>query len=132
MTDKQKELAKIAGSYATERDLAFFVVNFGFNKQDYNELTELEKMFIRKEYESKLVNDMTHIRNAVLNAVNNALRKKNKKFIELFKKKNEKVDLEYNLKAVDVITEIEERDGKSWVDKIYQASGLKKPQREAG
>lgn len=132
ITDKQKELAKMARSYADERDLAFFVVNFGFSKQDYDKLTDLEKMFIRKEYESKLVNDMTHIRNAVLNAVNNAMRKKNKKFIELFSKKNEKVDREYNIKAVDVITEIERRDGKSWVDRIYQESGLRKPQMKEG
>lgn len=122
----------MARSYSYERDLAFFVVNFGFSKREYNEFSETEKMFIRKEYESKLVNDMTHMRNAVLNAVNNALRKKNKKFIELFKKKNEKVDKEYNLKAVDVIIEIENRDGKSWVDRIYRESGLKKPQTKEG
>lgn len=87
---------------------------------------------MRKEYESKLVTDMTHIRNAVLNAVNNALRSKNKKFIELFKKKNEKADKEYNLKAIDVILEIEERNGKGWVDKILKASGFKKPQKKEG
>lgn len=108
------------------------MVNFGYTKRDYYELTELEKSFIHKEYETKLVNEMTHLRNAVLNAVNNAFRKKNKKFIDLYKKKQAKVDKEYNENAVKVIHEIEEQEGKSWVDRIYQESGLKRPQRKVG
>lgn len=75
---------------------------------------------------------MTHLRNAVLNAVSNALRKKNKKFIDLYKKKQAKADKEYNHNAIQVIHEIEEKEGKSWVDRIYRESGLRKPQREAG
>lgn len=90
-------------------------------------MTETEKAFIYKAYETKLVNEMTHIRNAVLNAVNNAFRKKNKKFIELFKRKQAKVDKEYNENAIKVITEIEKRDGKSWIDRIYKEAGLNKP-----
>ncbi|GIO27724.1 hypothetical protein [Ornithinibacillus bavariensis] len=72
------------------------------------------------------------MRNAVLNAVNNALRKKNKRFIELYKKKQEKADKEYNENAIKVILEIEERKGKSWVDRVYQATGVKKPQEKVG
>ena len=75
---------------------------------------------------------MTHMRNAVLNAVNNALRKKNKKFQELYKRKQAKADKEYNENAVKVILEMEEQKGKAWVDRIYRASGRKKPQRETG
>lgn len=108
------------------------MVNFGYTKRDYNELTELEKRFIHKAYETKLVSEMTHTRNAVLNAVNNALRKKNKKFIDLYKKKQEKADKEFNENAIKVILEIEEKEGKSWIDRIYQESGLKKPQRKEG
>jgi len=77
-TEKQKELAELASSYSRERELAFFVVNFGFTKRDYNELTEVEKAFIYKAYETKLVTEMTYLRNAVLNAINNAFRKKTK------------------------------------------------------
>ncbi|MBM7717205.1 hypothetical protein JOC94_004230 [Bacillus thermophilus] len=92
----------------------------------------MEKAFIYKAYETKLVNEMTHIRNAVLNAVNNAFRKKNKKFIDLYKKKQAKADKEYNHNAIQVIHEIEEKEGKSWVDRIYKESGLKKPERKVG
>lgn len=121
-----------ARSYADERDLAFFVVNFGYSKREYNELTELEKMIIRKEYETKTVNDMTHLRNAVLNAISNANRRKNKKFIDLFKKKQAKADIEYNKNAIEVILEVEEKEGKSWVDKIYRQAGQRKPQKKRG
>lgn len=75
---------------------------------------------------------MTHIRNAVFNAYTNANRKKNKKFQELFKPKQAKVDKEFNENAITVILEVEEKEGKSWVDRIYRESGLKKPQREPG
>nr|WP_212921306.1 phenylalanine racemase [Ornithinibacillus bavariensis] len=122
----------MAKSYEKERDFAFFAVNFGYSKRDYNELTELEKRFIYKAYETRLISEMTHLRNAVLNAVNNALRKKNKRFIELYKKKQEKADKEYNENAIKVILEIEERKGKSWVDRVYQATGVKKPQEKVG
>ncbi|QBX91075.1 phenylalanine racemase [Phage Altai3] len=120
-------MAELASSYSRERELAFFVVNFGFTKRDYNELTEVEKAFIYKAYETKLVTEMTHLRNAVLNAINNAFRKKNKKFIELFKRKQAKADKEYNENAVKIITEMEKRDGKSWIDRIYKEAGLKRP-----
>ena len=90
-------------------------------------MTELEKAFIRKEYESKTVMDNTQLRDAFFNAYINANRKKNSKIIDLYKRKQEKADVEYNQDAIRVINKIEERDGKSWIDKIYKASGLKKP-----
>ncbi|RST98322.1 phenylalanine racemase [Vagococcus vulneris] len=111
-------------------DLAFFVVNFGYTKSDYMALTETEKAFIRKEYERKTINDATYLRDAVFNAVSNAMRKKNAKFQELFKKKQAKADIEFNENAMSVVLEVEERDGKDWVKQIYKANGLMKPRRE--
>lgn len=89
-------------------------------------------MIIRKEYETKTVNDMTHIRNSVLNAISNAMRGKNKRFIDLFNKKQAMADKEFNENAIAVILEIEEKEGKSWVDRIYQGAGIRKPQRNRG
>lgn len=88
-------------------------------------MTELEKAFIRKEYESKVIFENTQRRDAVFNAYVNANRKKNSKFQPLYKKKQEKADVEFNKNAVKTIEEIEKRDGKSWVQKIYKAAGLK-------
>ncbi|GGD03716.1 phenylalanine racemase [Enterococcus wangshanyuanii] len=107
--------------------MAFFVVNFGYTKSAYLELTETEKSFIRKEYERKTINDATYLRDSVLNAVSNAMRKKGSKFQELFKKKQSKADVAFNEQAMDVVLEVEERDGKSWVDQIYHANGLRTP-----
>ncbi|GGP07273.1 hypothetical protein GCM10011346_02600 [Oceanobacillus neutriphilus] len=108
------------------------MANFGMSKRDYGELTELEKAFIRKAYESKIVSEMSHLRNAVLNAVNNAMRKKGKKFQELFKKKQAKADKDYNENAIAIIHEIEAKEGKSWVDKVYQGAGLRKTKQKEG
>ena len=81
----------------------------------------------------KTVSENTHRRNAFLNAYTNANRKKNSRFIELYKKAQEKADKEYNQNAIATITEMEERDGKSWVDKLYRANGMKrKTKRETG
>ena len=115
-----------AESYRREQDFAFFHVNFGTPREEYLKMTELEKAFIRKEYEMKVVADNTHARNAFYNAYVNANRKKNQRFIELYKKqKQEKADKEYNLNAIKVIEKMEKRDGKDWVKKVYKAAGMK-------
>lgn len=111
----------MAKSYSHERDFAFFHVNFGTSKQDFLSMTEVEKAFIRKEYETKTVFEMTQFRDAFFNAYANANRGKNRKFQDLYKKKQSKADVEYNMNAVETIMKIEKRDGKSWVDKIYRA-----------
>lgn len=120
---KREELAK---PYSYEMDMAFFVVEIGMSKAEYDKLTEVEKMFIRKAHENKFIKDTEWDRNATLNAEINANRGKNKRFVELFPKTN-KADMEYNETAIQNIHEIEETQGKGWVDKVYQANGMKKP-----
>ncbi|AQR76383.1 hypothetical protein ERICI_02994 [Paenibacillus larvae subsp. larvae] len=112
--------------YSYERELAFFVVNFHMSKRDFDELTEKEKLFIRKEWENKVIFESTMTRNAALNAIANANRKKNSRFIELHKKKRERANKEFNTAAIVVITQTEEREGKGWVDEIYKANGLRR------
>lgn len=105
-------------------DFAFFAVNFGYSKRDYEELTKTEKAFIFRAYEDKVVAQSTVFRDAVLNAVANAFRKKNSKFKKLWKKVNEKVDKEVARKNMSVIMEIEEREGKQWVERVFQENGI--------
>jgi len=109
-------------------DLAFFVVRIGMSKADYDALSETEKAFIRKEYESKIVEDSTHLRNAVMNGVANVLKKKHSRFIELWKKPRHKADKEYNDNARAVIEQMERSGGKSWVDQIYAANNQRRPE----
>src|SRR5699024_11672002 len=105
-------------------------VNFNYSKDDYLALTPKEKLFIMKAWETKLVSDTTHFRNTILNAVNNALRKKNKKFIELWKKKQKKLNKDYAEFSLNSVIKTEEKEGKSWVDKIYHANGMTTPKRK--
>lgn len=120
---------KYLDKYSEEVDFAFFVVNFHYSKEDYEQLTPKDKMFIRKAFEEKIVRESTEMRNSVLNAVINALRKKNQKFVELWKKKQKPVNKGLVEKQIDIIMDIEERDGKNWVDAIYRANRMKKPER---
>ena len=92
-------------------------------------MTEIERAFIRKEFESRTVFQTTQTRDAFMNAYINARRKKNASFVDLYKKKQEKADKEYNNNAIRIIEEMEEKQGKSWIDKIYNASGMKRPKR---
>lgn len=122
-------IAKLAEPFQNEMELAFFVVEIGMSKKEYESLTETEKMFIRKRHEQKFINETTWLRNAVLNATVNANRGKNKKFRDLFPKKLQRVDKEYNENAVKTILKMEKENGKGWVDLIYRRNGMKPPQK---
>lgn len=109
-------------------DFAFFVVNFGYSREDYDNLTNTERLFIRKAYENKVVSDTTLIRDAVCNAMHNAYRKKGAAFMELWKerkpvdKKEVKADMAF-------VARVEKKEA-GWVDMIYQNAGLKKPKKK--
>lgn len=105
-------------------------MNFGYSKADYEALTQLEKLFIMKAYENKTVEQTTYIRNAVLNAVSNALRKKNKRFVDLWKKAQKPLDKEKAQVDLSVVLETEKKEGKDWVSRIYEANGMQPPKRE--
>lgn len=124
---KEDEEAK---DFRNEMDFAFFVVNFNYTKDDYYSLTPKEKAFIIKAWENKLVADSTLIRNASLNAQGNINRKKGKKFIDLWTKKQRKLDKDVALENLRIIEETNKDD--SWVDKIYQINGMKRPQKKGG
>ena len=107
-------------------DFAFFAVNFHYSRADYNALTPTEKAFIYKAWEDKTVSDSTLIRDAVLNAVSNALRKKNSRFKKLWRKLKGKSDKEKAENDIQIVNEIEKMEGKGWVDRILSANGLKR------
>lgn len=118
----------MANQYHRDIDFAFFFVNFGISKADYLELTKRERMFIYKAWEDKTVRESTFLRNAVFNAVSNAMRSKNKRFVELWKKVQRPLDKEKAQEDLTAILETEKREGKSWIDAIYYVNGLKKPE----
>lgn len=109
-------------------DFAFFVVNFHYSKADYDALTEREKLFIRKAYESKTVTDTTLIRDAVFNAVWNVNRKKGRSFRQLWRKATKPVDKRKAKEDMKLIQEIEKSEG-DWISRIYEANGMKKPEK---
>ena len=116
---------KIAESYQREIDFAFFVVNFGYSKADYEALTPKEIAFIRKAWETKMVTESYNMYSAAFTACYNANRPKRKKALKLWKKaKVKKADMEIIQENMQTIREVEEREGKGWVSAIYKANHM--------
>lgn len=119
--EPDSEYAKLAKSYRDDIDFAFFVVEFGFSRQEYESLTEREIYFIRKAWENREVRNTNLINMAVSNALANLHRKKGKPPIPLWKKSSS-FDKQKAKDGIKVIEEIEARDGKNWVQKLWAAN----------
>ena len=113
--------------YERDIDFAFFFVNFGTSKREFMELTKRDKIFIRKAWEEKEVRESTFLRNAVMNAVSNAMRDKKQPFRELWTKKNQPADFEIIEVNLETIEESNKTDNFDWVAEIYKANGFNKP-----
>ena len=123
--EQDEEYDRMAEPYQKEIDFAFFAVNFGYSKSDYEELTPRERLFIYKAWENKTVSDSYHVYNAVFTATYNVNRKKNKRALKLWKKvKMKRADIEVISENMKVIKEVEQKEGLSWVDEIYRANGF--------
>lgn len=117
----------MAEPYRRDIDFAFFAVNFGYSRRDYEELTPREIYFIRKAYENKMVSESYLTYNAVFTATYNVNRKKNKKALKLWKKsKVQKADIETVHDNLKIVHEVEEKEGKGWIDRILEVNGMKR------
>lgn len=113
--------------YERDIDFAFFFVNFGTSKKDFMELTKRDKVFIRKAWEEKEVRESTFLRNAVMNAVSNAMRDRKQPFRELWTKKNQPANFEIIEVNLATVEESNKTDKFDWVAEIYKANGFNKP-----
>lgn len=111
-------------------DFAFFAVNFGYSKADYDALTLKEKTFIYKAWETREISRMMLVYNAVFTATYNVNRRKNKRAIDpLKRRKSKKADMETVSANLKIARQVATMEGTAWVDKIYRANGLKPPER---
>ncbi len=101
-------------------DFAFFAVHFGYSKSDYNALTMRERAFILKAYETKTVRESTLLRDAVYNAINNALRKKGKAFRKLWKKAPRMISDEEFEENKSIVYEIQEKESGNWAAELMR------------
>jgi ribosomal protein L20 len=85
-------------------------------------------MFIRKAYETKIVTESTLIRDAVLNAMHNAYRKKGQSFRQLWTER-QPVNMQQVKSDLAFIEKVEEKET-GWIDKIYRNAGLIKPKQD--
>lgn len=90
-------------------------------------------MFLRKAWEDKIISDSYMIYNAVFTAFYNVSRKKNKKALKLWKKnKGRKANEEVVAQNMKIIREVEQKEGKEWIEIILKANGLKRKGGEYG
>ena len=101
-------------------DFAFFAVHFGYSKSDYNALTPRDRAFILKAYETKTVNESTLLRDAVFNAINNALRKKGKAFRQLWKRAPRTMSDEEFEDNKNIALEVQQKEGKNWAAELMR------------
>ncbi len=59
----------------------------------------------------------------------NANRKKNSKWIELWKKKQKQLNKETVEGNLNIVKETDKKEGPSWIEKVYEANGLKIEER---
>lgn len=104
-------------------DFAFFAVNFGYSKSDYEQLTPREVRFIYKAYEDMVVSQSYRIYNAVYTAFYNANRPKKKRALKLFKKKGTNISEEQRKDTLDAVLESQKNDG-NWVARLYKENGF--------
>lgn len=117
---------KMAEPYEFDLGFAFFAANFNYSLSDYNDLTGTQRALIMKEFELKQVKENKMLNQAVINAIYNANRGKNKSFKELWKKvvKKDESKVKELKNSMKEILKIEEENGKDWVQKIYSANFL--------
>ncbi len=121
---------RIAKPFQQEIDFAFFASNFGYSKSDYEAVTRKELAFLRKALENRMITQTTMLYNAIYTAVYNAMRPKNKRALPLWRKRRmKKANTEIVTENLRVVQEVESREGKEWVRRIYQANGLTPPER---
>ena len=101
--------------------MAFFVVNFGFSKDEYYDLTPVEKALIYKAWEDKVVLDTTMQYKAMATAIRNTinLSKRRRPPVKLWTKKQKKADLKRVEEDIRIVNEIT-NNNKDWIKKIYQ------------
>lgn len=121
------EFARKAKPFRYEMDFAFFAVNFGYSKADYEALTPKDKVFIVKEWENKKVLDTNLLYRAFYTATYNLNRKRGKKALKLWKSPQKSVDKENMRATIKSLLEAENKSSKDWVARIYEANGRKPP-----
>lgn len=126
-SEPDEEYEEIAKPYHNEIDFAFFVVNFGYSKRDYEELTPREKHFIMKAWENKMITDSYNSYNASFTAFYNANRPKRKKALKLWKKKTIRIaDKDVVQDHISIAKNVERKEGKSWIELLFRKNGIKK------
>lgn len=125
------EYEEMAEPYRKDIDFAFFAVNLGYSKSDYEALTPRERAFIYKAWENRCISQDLSIYNAVYAATYNVHRSKRKKAVKPVHKRKKKAYLskEQAEDSLDLIERTEAKEGKGWVDLIYAKNGLTSPER---
>lgn len=124
ISEDSDEYIKEAEPYRKDMDFAFFAVNFGFSKSEYEELTPREINFLYKAYENRMVSQSYMLYNAVFTAMYNVNRPKNRRMLKLFhKQKTQKADMQVVEDNMRIVEETDINDG-NWLERLYRESGI--------
>lgn len=128
---KDEEYCRLAEPYNRQVEFAFFAANFGYSKAEYEALTPCEVFFLLKAWENREVLSATLKYNASYVSACNAMRKKGKPAMKLWRKSSTKRgSSEEAAESFAIVQKIDVKEGKNWVDKIYRANRRAMPKRE--
>lgn len=100
------------------------MVNFGYTKDDFDQLTLREKAFIYKAWENKEVRDSILVNKAIINAmVNTVCRKKHGRYHRMWTKPPRREESEEMRAKLVKLVEASKTESKTWVERIYAANG---------
>ncbi len=118
-----EEEIKESKPYRNDMDFAFFAVNFGYTRAQFNALTPREIAFLYKAYEDSFVSRSYQLYNACFTAFYNANRGKKRRALKLFRRAHseaaDKEKIKENLAAVE---ESNRNDG-DWLGRLYRENG---------
>lgn len=103
-------------------EFAWFAVNLGYSKDDFEQLTQREIAFIKKAWENKVVLDTSMQFKAMMTSFANVYRKKGKGVKKLWEKSKGTMlaheEVEAKKQELEIAKQIAKKDGNDWVKKI--------------
>ena len=114
--------SKLRKEYRVDIEFAWFAVNLGYDREQFDMLTQREIAFIKKEWENKVVFDTTMMFKAIMTGFANAYKKKGgrpKKIWEKLKGKQlAQEEVATRKKELEIAKQIAKKSGTDWIKKI--------------
>lgn len=121
----------MAEPYRRQLNYAYIAANLGYSKLEYYDLTPLELALLPRAIEQRTVGNIYAMYRACYAAFYNVLRKKGKRALKpITKGRVQRADMEVVRENIEIARQVIAQEGDAWVARVYQANGLRRPQKK--